>query len=426
MESVANQHPATTQQEDINAHILSVGRNLATALRGLLEQVQGGPHGPKQLAGILGVNKDTSHRLVGALRKRDPLAVIHQLPGPEPLRRVVKACVKNGVPRERTAAAEEAIHQFAQLIQREGGDRSGLDAIISAWLPSARARFESSAKQLSYRAMRQIKGIAADVTFNTVFIHPGNHPTRLDLLRLEGMIGVRCVRPGGLLKLGRRSLNSLAIAGENPISTLDGAPIGDISDVVLEPFCSKPRIQIDVQRKGQDVLYLLDWGGALGLSSARDIVMGEVRRGGMRRYRTADDTRTKSGGVVDIGVPARVQVCDYILHEDVYPDWTPNVRVLELGPMGYAEVNDESRDVDVLDVVETIQPLGSGIERFRCEEIPRYTEMLQYACDRFGWNPQSFRGYRCQVEYPIVGSQLQFVFNVPIGPPELFRDIPAQ
>ncbi|MBN1514197.1 MAG: hypothetical protein JXB13_19430 [Phycisphaerae bacterium] len=383
----------------------------------LLSQVQGGPHGPKQLAGVLGVNKDVSHRLLGALRRRDPLAVVYQLPGPEPLRRVVKACMKNGVPREQTLAAEEAIQEFAQLIQQEGGDRSGLDAIISAWLPSARARFESSAKQLSHRAMRQIKGVAADVTFNTVFIHPGSRPARLDLLRLEGLIGVRCVRPGGLLKLGRHSLNSLDVAGENPLSTLDGVPIEGMSGVLLEPFCSKPGIRIEVQRKGQDALYLLDWGGALGLSSARDIVMGEVRWGGMRRWRTPDDKRTKAGGIVDISVPARMQVCDYILHEDAYPNWEPNVRVLELGPLGYAEVNDESRDVDVLDVVETVQPLGSGIERFRCEQIPRYDELLQYACDKLGWNPQSFRGYRCQVDYPIVGSQLQFAFPVPIGPP---------
>jgi len=402
---------------DVNAHILSVGNKLASSLSSLLSQVQGGPHGPKQLAGVLGVNKDVSHRLLGALRRRDPLAVVYQLPGPEPLRRVVKACIKNGVPREQTLAAEAAIQEFAQLIQQEGGDRSGLDAIISAWLPSARARFESSAKQLSYRAMRQIKGVAAEVTFNTVFIHPGSRPARLDVLRLEGLIGVRRGRPGGLLKLGRHSLNSLDVAGENPLSTLDGVPIEGMSGVLLEPFCSKPGVRIEVQRKGQDVLYLLDWGGALGLSSARDIVMGEVRWGGMRRWRTPGDKRTKAGGVVDISVPARMQVCDYILHEDAYPNWEPNVRVLELGPLGYAEVNDESRDVDVLDVVETVQPLGSGIEHFRCEQIPRYDELLQYACDKLGWDPQRFRGYRCQVDYPIVGSQLQFAFPVPIGPP---------
>jgi len=93
---------------DVNAHILSVGNKLASSLSSLLSQVQGGPHGPKQLAGVLGVNKDVSHRLLGALRRRDPLAVVYQLPGPEPLRRVVKACIKNGVPREQTLAAEAA------------------------------------------------------------------------------------------------------------------------------------------------------------------------------------------------------------------------------------------------------------------------------------------------------------------------------
>lgn len=423
MERASAQTSATAPRMDINAHILSVGSHLSAALHSLLDMIQGGPHGPKELAGILGVNKDTSHRLVGALRKRDPLAVIHQLPGPEPLRRVVKACVKNGVPREQAQAAEAAILEFAQLIHQEGGDRSGLDAIISAWLPSARARFESTAKQMSYRGMRQLKGIAADVNFNTVFIHPGSRPSRLDMVRIEGYIGVRCVRPGGLLKLGRRSLRSIPAApDEDPPRTLDGVPIDALAVGLLERFCSQPSIKIEAHRKGHDVTFLLDWSGTVGASSARDIVIAELRRNGMRRFRAADDLRTKSGGAVDISVPARTQVCDYILHDEAYPDWEPNVRVLEMGPLGCTDVNDESRDVDAIDVIETVQPLGSGIERFRCEEIPRYAEMLQLVCEQRGWDPQRFRGYRCQVDYPIVGSQLLFAFNVPTGSPEMFAE----
>ncbi|MBN2447588.1 MAG: hypothetical protein JXO22_12720, partial [Phycisphaerae bacterium] len=401
-----------------SAHILGVGKRLASALGELLDTVAAEPRSPKQIATRLGVNKDTSHRLVNALRKKDPLAVIHLVPGPEPLRRVVKACAKNGVPRDRTQAAEEAIGAFAKLIQQEGGDRSGLDAIISAWLPSARARFESSAKQLGYRAMRQLKGVAADVTFNTVFLHPGSSPTHLDGARLDGFVGARCVRPGGLLKIGQRSIVTVPHPGAEAPRTLEGEPIEGLSDGLLRRFCSGPEIKIEVRRTGKDVLFMLDWGGALGLSSARDVVMAEVRRNIMRRYRAPDDGKTRSGGNVSIDVPTRVLICDYVLHRDAYPDWEPNVRVLELGAAGMADVNDESREADIVDVVETVKPMGTGIERFRCEQIPRYTELLQYACDKLGWNPQEFRGYRCQVEYPIFGTQLQFIFPVPIAPSE--------
>lgn len=406
----------TTARSDINARITGVGDRLASALRAVLELVPGGPHNPQELASILGVSKDTAHRLMTALRKRDPLAVTYMVPGPEPLRRVVKACIRSGVSRQQARPAEEAIREFARLIQQQAGDRSGLDAIISAWLPTARARFEIAAKQLGYRSMRQLKGIAADVTFSTTFLHPGSDPARLDHVRLAGYLGVRRVRPNAGLKIGARSAVSVALPGQDAPRTLEGEPVEDLQGVVLDRFCSQPPVTLQVHRKGQDVIYMLDWGDAVGLPSARDVVLGEVRRNGMRRYRTADDMRTKSGLCVDISVPAQMAVCDLILHDDAYPDWEPAVRVIEMGALGYPEVNDESRDMDVLDVVETVQSLGRGIDQFRCEEISDYVELLRYTCAKLGWDPGHFRGYRCQVVYPIVGSVLQLACDVPIGP----------
>ena len=120
-----------------------------------------------------------------------------------------------------------------------------------------------------------------------------------------------------------------------------------------------------------------------------------------------------------MGVPTHVYVGDLVLHEDVYAGAVPKLRVLELGELGVAEVNDETRDVDALDVLERIEPLGSGVDAFRIAEIPNYVELLQHVCTKLGWDSERFRGYRTRIEYPIFGSQVQFAFDVPIEPSPL-------
>ncbi len=400
-----------------SAQIGRVGEALASALRELIESLPGRPKGQQQLAKTLGVNKVMSCRLVTALGRKDPLATVHLMPGPEPLRRLVRTARRRGVPAEIARNTEKAIRAFEDLIQAEAGDRSGLDAIISASVPDVRARYEMVAKQTIYRGMRQIKGLSADVTFCTVLVHPSDDDATLDQGLLTGYLGVRRVRPGAGLKLGFRSLLTLALTNQAKDAwSLEGKPVQDLRGVVLDEFCSEPPVDLKVHHKGSQAIYMLDWKGAVGLSSARDVVVGELRRRCVRRYRSPADTRAKSSYSDDISVPSRTHIVDILLHEEVYPDWEPKVRVLELGPLGSADANDESRDMDVLDIAESVQSLGQGIDRFRAVEIPRYAELLHYACEKLGWDPRRFRGHRSRIDYPIVGSQLLFAFDVPIAP----------
>ncbi|MBN1513298.1 MAG: hypothetical protein JXB13_14880, partial [Phycisphaerae bacterium] len=151
-----------------------VGEALASALRDLIEALPGHPKGQQQLAKALGVNKVMSHKLVTALGRKDPLATVHLMPGPEPLRRLVRTARRRGVSAEIARNVEKAILAFEDLIQAEAGDRSSLDAIISASVPDVRVRYETAAKQTIYRGMRQVKGLSADVTFCSVLVHPSD------------------------------------------------------------------------------------------------------------------------------------------------------------------------------------------------------------------------------------------------------------
>jgi hypothetical protein len=48
----------------------------------------------------------------------------------------------------------------------------------------------------------------------------------------------------------------------------------------------------------------------------------------------------------------------------------------------------------------------------RVAEVPRYTELLQWACQNRGWDPACFRAYRCDSRYPVVGVQCVMAFRL--------------
>lgn len=396
--------------EPINIRISRVGSALSESFRALLQNKNRHPIPAHQITKTFGVNKFFSHRLVNALRKVDPLATIHHIPGPEPLRRFLKSAKGKLKSEQLLKDAETAVSSFENLIRHEGGDRSGLDAIISTWLPDARAKFESVAKQSGYRAMRQLKGIAADVSFFSTFLHLSeDDDSRFDAVQLRGHLGLRCVRPGSLAKIGVKS------GTNNPNAmplTLDGDPVQDPrGGVIIDEFCSGPPIELEIYEKGQDVIYAIQWGDAVGLNSALDIVTGDLRRNSLHRYLT-NPSRPKVGFSHVMEVPAKMCICDVILHEDAFPNWEPRVRILETGELGNADPNDPRRDLDVLNVQETVESLGHDIQRFRAEDIPNYVDLLDYVCKKQNWAPEKFRGYRTRIEYPIFSSQVQFAFDL--------------
>jgi len=398
---------------DIAAELSTVGRNLEAAFSALLAPVPGRHEGPTRLAKELQIDRILAQRVLAALNKKDPLATAHAMPGPGPLERVINAAERHGATPEAVSATVQAVRDFERLIREHGGDRGGLDAIIAASLPEVRGAYETVAKQWMYRGARQLKGIDVEVQAHTYLFHPGSDPDRHDVVSIRSYLGLRRVRPNASMNIGVHSQVSAPLPGHTPPRTLDDRPITDPNDLLLHEFCSGPSVKLALRHSGNDVHFLLDWQNAVGHGSSRDVVLAELRRNLYRRRAGKDDPRTKAGIVDGLVIPAKVFYCDILLHEDVYPGAEPKLRILELGEHGFAEVNDESRDVDVLDVSEQITPLGRGVDNFRAADVPKYVELLHHACATLGWDPQKFLGRRTRVQFPMYGTQIQIAFDLP-------------
>ncbi len=387
--------------ESIEVRITQTGDALLRGLTRVIERVPGSEAGPQKLAGQLGVDKVLASRLLKALRSSDPMAMVHRTPGPEPLRRVLAASAKLGVPADLLAEAHAAVDGYEDLIRSDIGDRSALEAILSTWVPEARREFELRRKQAAYRAMSQLKGVEADVYAEAALFWPSADGEHIDIVWIKAVIGLHRLRPGVPIHFtSQRRVEGRE--GRRP-TTLTGEAVDSVQGAVVPEFSSDPVPRLKAQIAGEATHYLLDEPG-FGAVSGVNLVTCEVNRGEIPRYLPATRNR-RAWASSDINIPARSSQFDMLIHEDLFPGESPELRLYDTTIRGQADVNDRTRDIDQLDLLETVEALGQGSHRFGSSVVPQYRALLAHACDALSFDGQKLRGFRVHSEYPIYGSQ---------------------
>jgi hypothetical protein len=393
----------------IQDRLRSVGQDLGRTLSAVLAGLPGAPLRPNQLAQLVGVNRAVASRVLSATGKRDPMETLHLVPGPEPLRRLVRTAVRRGVPSSIAADAEQAIRQFDLLIRNDAGTRAALDAMISSSLPGARERFELASKYSVYKGLSQLKGVQGEHWVGTAVVAPSaDDELKHDLTWLNGAIGMQRLRPGVSVRFSyrhRRGDELVALDG-------DGSPA--LGVVPLDEFCVNPPARLEAQATEGTIQYTLP-DDLLGPHQVVDMFVVDHHPAAMRRY-ASDAPRHRNSLFVEPAIPVGMLVFDVILHEDAYPGSEPRLIIYDTGYDGIANVNDPDRDLDRVDVQDSVQFIGHDMSRFSAIEFPRYGDALLHLADRFGWDPQRFRGYRTRIRYPVFGWQVCLSFEPPPAP----------
>lgn len=404
----------------LEARITLVGKDILASIGRVIESVPRGKPGPQALADRLGLDKVLASRVLKATRSRDPITATHRMPGPEPLRRLVRAAETQGVDAGVIAEAYRSIDAFERLIRQGVGDRSTLDAIVSAWVPEARREFELRRKQAAFKAMSQLKGVQSDAIVATVILWPSADGSRMDVVWLNGLVGMHRVRPGAPVKISTRKLSGGAEA-RLPVS-LDGASVENAGGLVIPEFSSEPLPRMRAQRVGNNVHYSLA-DETFGPASAADVFFAEVNRDELPRAVPAGSGR-KRYFFAEATMPSKLLQFDVLVHESLDTS-RPWLRIYDTAFEGVANVNDPARDADILDMVESIETLGTGVSRFRSSNSPAYVELLRHACVRLGYDGGVLSGYRCVVDFPVYGSQVTMVFEPPVEGGATERDVGA-
>jgi hypothetical protein len=391
--------------------IIHFGRDLRGAYAAVLDGVAAPPQSPQVLVRLLGIDKVLASRILKSVRSRDPLATVHHAPGPEPLRRIARAARRRGVDEELVRAALRVSDEFEELVRLQGGDRASLAAIIGTFLPDIRREHELRNKQTAFRAMSQLKGVMADTCLSTVILHPAADSEAIDIVWVFGFLSLTRLRPGVPVKFATRRMAD--VSSPRRPTNLDGETIHGVSDARIDMFCEAPA-DVAVSGEGDVVHYTLGDHG-YGPTSAADIVFAEVNLSEMPRY-VPEGTSRKGNVFAEVNVPAKRLLFDVFVHADVYSGREPELLLYDTVLDGVANVNDASRNIDRLDMLESIQPLGFGLSRARHRAVPNHVELLSHVYEKLGWEPNEFRLYRCAIDYPIYGVQAALAFDPPTRP----------
>jgi hypothetical protein len=403
--------PGPPACESLDLHLKRGAESLRDALRDVIAGVPARKTRPQEFARTLKIHRNITGRLLKAVEHSDPLAALCEMPRAEGLRTILKAA-KSCVPKEAVERANRAVQDLEQLLDHEIGGWEVLHSVASDWLPDTRKKFEMSHKRAVYKGMANLRGCCADTEFCAFLGYPDETGERVDAALIAGTMGLRRLRPSA--EICFTSIGASA-DGPQPI-TIEGVSLAAATHEypLLEQFCSSPLPRFRVVRSEDRAHYLLK-GNAVGPGSAVDMATACTMKSRHPRYQTDPPRRIAAFG--DPTVPCKSLIIDMLLHEDVWPDATPELIMYDTTRYEVANPNSLADHVYRLNVTETIEYLGKGAARFRVAEVGQYVEMIQHVCERLGWDSERLRGYRCHIRYPIVGASACIVFDPPPAPP---------
>jgi hypothetical protein len=195
---------------------------------------------------------------------------------------------------------------------------------------------------------------------------------------------------------------------------LEDVPVAEAGQryPLLRQFCSAPCPELEAVQTGDMTTYVLA-GNEIGANSAVDVFAANVVRGGRPLYRAPSDPPQRPHWSAGVNLPSKTLLMNILLHEDVWADGEPQLLIYDMHVRGLAAPDDPARELDRMDVVESIQPLGRGVSRFRASEVGCHVEMVQHVCTKLGWDSDRLRGYRVRVQYPLLNAQYCTAFDSP-------------
>lgn len=411
--------------EELQAHICSVVGALHTSLKALMLNLwreigsMRSDLRPGDLSAALRLDKTLAGRILRALRQRDPLTTAFHLPGTDGLRMLCKSAASK-IGAESVAPVWDAVARYEEMVEDDVGGHSALQTLISGWLPEARRKDEQVGKQHIFKGMSLLFGFQMDVSVMAFCVQPGSKPGRADTVTIHGVRGIRRLRDGvSLPPLGYLTsrMDRATVPGE-AVQTLAGEQLGrGMGPVLLTDYCSGPMPDFEATETKGDRREYVHQGNHLGSGSAISYYIAERHPNEAALYRSeASNLEILAAGM---GSPAKVLQFDMFIRDDVWCGVEPGLSIYWTGRRGPVMDEElEARRRDRLDLHEMLARLGHGITRIHSSDVDNYAAMMRDVFAMLGWPGERFRGYRCRIQYPVVGTQIIVAFNLPRAPAE--------
>lgn len=398
-------------------------RRLYGELKACISLLPETERGGSALSRALGLDRATCQRLVAATSRPDAgVETLVQLPGVLGLRQFIAAMASRteaGDAAEQIAAAAAAVDRFEVLIGELGGSQRKLRARLAVERAGAQGGFvaargandDASVREALFRAGAAVTGRWSETSVSISIIRPTPGSTQEGLkpgpnattqtVKLRGVIGHHARADAVPLEVGYtaplQADNSDEPARHRAPSTL------------LEEYCSRPLPRLVSHTAGQRMIYVIDAAEPGEIENA-DIVLADCEPRVDQHPASMDPPMGEVWGLVNF--PSRRYIFDVYLHREIacrcLPSlelhlWTPNI-----------VQHTSSRWSTRFPGGPRLQLLGAGLRDAATSAYDRHAELTAHLFDRFGWDPEPFIGYRCEVAFPVWrgGYCMAFDFSV--------------
>lgn len=399
-------------------HVRAVVGELSAALFELLTATGTQPSRPQHVARQLGLDKSLAWKVARLATAANPIAAIPLVPGESGIEILLRAAAKARAPAEILARARDAAAAFDRLVSVHAEDRATLELMANELLPPEdRAERDDAARRLAFQGNSAIFGVRARARFGAYVVAPSAETNLLDLMFVAGLVGFRRIRANARAPLFQHQLyhddGSPLAATSSPIAPpppgADGMPI-------LGEFCrpTVPPIRRTQVLNGQ--LYELT-EGPVGRTHSADCVYSICDRAGASAHATKLDQFGEHSTYVL--VPIEAVQADLLIHRSLPFTMPPEVSLFGMIPTSPRSPQDRHRDrLPIAETAERVPLLGGAnhLDGLETPLFPRYVELMRYALDRVGWNPEEFDAWRVTIRYPPVPSLVLLRFPLPPAP----------
>lgn len=344
--------------------------------------------------------------------------------------RLLRTARARGVPEDIVTELGVAFDRFEAFVLQHAGERDSFESMIASLGSEARESLDLRHKKGAFKANAHLRGAQALTQFKTAIVFPSQKPDHNDLVVLRGMVDLLRSNPIVPLVLAQHFMRW----SQGPIEHVKREPLDANAEVgkgvsVLRGFSSDPLPTVRTIGQDSGALETQLMGMGIGRTAATTIVTGEIVRDELSPYapdpeNPDDDSDPVLTSHAAIGCPVETLVHDVLFHRQVFDlerrlgrtggQLLPKVFVYDTADPGFQPPEPPRLgEPHVLAIEERATFLGSGADAAATVDVPRYVELIRFACQRVGIDPADLMVYRCRVEYPLLPSTVAVRFELP-------------
>ena len=376
----------------LTEHTIAEANKVAEDLRGALVHVLEGASLEGQraadLSRHLGVGRMTCQR-INQLRRGGPddANLLATLPGVAGLREFLSAVEKSSAPHTSLTAAHSAVDAFERFLLKAELSQSQLSQAMTLHFEATDPSRQLARRTELYEAAAAVMGQSMDTTVSIMAVRSSDRADlNFEQIAIRGYSQIRA------------SLSAMPIrlpinAAFSEFRKAGGEEASREPQKLIEQFCTRPLPQIDRR--------VIKEANLAHIINPEHIPAGEPfdcfasQQSGWNLRGTGEHTAIW----LYVDYPTRHCTFDFYFDHRLNEHHIVTADCHLWGTALLAPPEDlwMTRFADQM----TFTEMGTGTRNAGSTSYPRHQELTEHMFESHGWNPESYVGYRCQMEMPI-------------------------